>query len=179
MKNIALVCALLTLAVAGPAAAQQTTADGDRAYRLVGTWSCETAQHSISTTTYTRNDDGSVSMKNLFTTDNGLSGEFNETYRYDTRSNRWTWNSVQARVPNFKERGTAGPWTAEKWTFGGEIDQMEPIPTGSILPPRMITVPLRMVYTDLTDSTFRRDFETVLNDRWTPFSESTCKRVVS
>jgi hypothetical protein len=166
---------LLVAATPPPSPAQpaQTT---DRAYGLIGTWSCESFAHSRGTMTFTRNADGSISMKNLFTTIDGRSGAFDEQYRFDPAMARWSWTAAIPGVATFEERGSAGEWTADEWTFDGVVRTSSPASPDSIAGPKLSSQALRMTYTDLGGAAFRRGFEVFRNGTWVPASTSTCKR---
>jgi hypothetical protein len=163
---------VLLLLAAAPAQGSET----DFVDRLVGTWSCETDAHTSATLTFVRNVDGSVSMKNVFKPVRGRSGEFAEQYRFDPRSAEWTWVSTQPGLPGWQETATAWPWAGDKWIFQGRLRDVSTRPSGSIGPPRTTTREIRMVYTDLGDAGFRREFEQNEVGTWVTVSASTCKR---
>ena len=167
---------LLVVAGLAPASAQQSNSASDRAFALLGTWSCESFIHSHGTWTYLRAPDGKISMRNRFKTATGLSREFDESYSLDPVSGRWTWTGTQPDRPGFVETGISGPWTAETWNFQGRTDIVTLAPAGSIQPPNHFTQQLRMVYTTLSPDAFRRELEVLQNGRWVSTNGSTCKR---
>lgn len=171
-RCIALSLTLLAGATA-PLAAQP-----DRAYSLIGTWSCSSSG-STGTITYVRNADGSISMKNVFVLANtGAHGEFDEQYRFDPATAVWTWTAEQPSMAAFQERGTAGPWTAQNWIFDGSLKLVPASRTFDSLsePTPMTEQAVRMVYTSLGGDVFRRDFESYQNGLWVVRSSGTCKR---
>ncbi len=137
----------------------------DAAYQLLGTWSCKSDARSSSTMTFTRNADGSIALKNVFATPGGLSGQFNETYRFNPRTARWAWTAELANNPAFQESGTAPPAKGSTWIFEGTISGAP-----------STTQDIRMIYTSLGDSTFRREFESSVGGSWQVTSASLCKR---
>jgi hypothetical protein len=169
-------CVVLFAAAVAPLSAQDGAPVTDRAPGLIGTWRCESIQHSNGTWSFERNQDDSIVMKNKFRTATGLSGEFDETYRFDPRSRLWNWSSLQADRPgSLQEDGKAAPWTADAWTFDGQKRETE-MSSGSILPARTVTQNIRMVYSSLGPDAFRRDIEVFHDGRWITTSASTCKR---
>jgi hypothetical protein len=172
-RSIAISLALLAGATA-PLAAQP-----DRAYSLIGTWSC-TSSASTGTMTYVRNADGSISMKNVFelASQPAARGEFDETYRFDPAAAVWTWTADQPQLAAFHERGTAGPWTTQTWIFDGTATMAGSRTLDSIAEPAPATTQaVRMVYAGLGDNVFRRDFEFYQKGLWVIRSSGTCKRV--
>jgi hypothetical protein len=148
-----------------PAASLSTPSD--RAYDLIGTWTCVTAAHASATMTFTRESDGSISMRNVFTTPGGA-GEFDEVYRL-VPGGYWSWIATQPDRADFKEAATANPWAAEKWFFDGTVTER---------PHRHDTDThrIRMIYTRLSDASFEREFELYDSDVWKTTSSSICKR---
>ena len=152
------------LVTAAPAVAQQAAPNPDHAFGLIGTWKCESAANSRGTMRFTRDASGSISLKHDFETADGISGEFNETYRLDSATARWEWSSTLRSAPDFEESGSAGPWTADTWIFDGTQQQGQ------------TTEPIRMVYTKLSDSSFQREIQVQVNGGWLPRSASSCTR---
>ncbi len=149
----------------------------DRAATLVGTWSCESIQHSLATETFARNAVDTITMKNTFRTATGLSGEWDETYRYDAKSGQWRWTSTQAGRPELQETGSGPRWTGDKWTIEGQMILSQPSAEGSVTTqPRPFVTSIRSVYTSLGADAFRHDIERFQNGMWVTGSASTCKR---
>ncbi len=147
----------------------------DRTDMLLGTWHCESLAGSKGTWTFTRAGDGTLSMQNTF--HNGpVSGGFREVYRFDAANEIWTWDSAEAGSPGFHETGKAQPSTSDTWTFYGKVHDLEYPATGSIEQPRVIEANVRMVYTFVDDSTFRREYDVMRDGVWSRTSGSTCKR---
>lgn len=172
LRSIALSLALLAGATA-PLAAQP-----DRAYSLIGTWSC-TSTGSTGTMTYVRNADGSISMKNVFASASATwaRGAFDEQYRFDPATAVWTWTAALPNRADFEESGTAGPWTTQRWIFDGTLRVAGSRTLDSILEPAPTTTQaVRMVYTSLADNVFQRDFEFYQKGLWVIRSSGTCKR---
>lgn len=144
-------------------------APADRAYSLIGTWSCQTSAGGGATMTFAREDDGSISMRNLFTNETGASGEFNEGYRFVAPEQYWSWTATLQGRPDFKEAATAGMWTAEKWFFDGTVAQR---------PHRQDTDThrIRMIYTWISESSFEREFETYDGSVWKTTTSAVCKK---
>ncbi|HEY1976872.1 MAG TPA: hypothetical protein VGG89_10020 [Candidatus Baltobacteraceae bacterium] len=132
---------------------------------LIGTWSCSSVSHTVSTMRFSRASDGSISMANRYTTEGGDAGEFDETYSYDPKGKIWTWSTTDS-ITGSREEGTAGPWTGRTWTFDGTRYMR----SGS-------KQKMQMVYTRLNDNAFRREF--MISRRETPImtSSSLCKRI--
>jgi hypothetical protein len=166
---------MIALAVSAPATAQQLSAT-DPAYGLVGTWSCESFAHSDGTWTITRNAANTISLINHFKTQGGLSGEFDEVYTLDPASGHWTVSATEPGRTGFSETMTAGPWSGDVWNFEGTLDQTVAPPAGAIQEPRHFDQTIRMVYTRLAPTAFRREMETLRNGEWVSTSASTCKR---
>jgi hypothetical protein len=117
-------------------------------------------------------------MKNVFRTATGLSGEWDDTYRYDAKTGHWTWTSSQANRPgSLQEKGIAPRWTGDKWTFEGQETLTQPAAEGSVTTqPRPFVTSIRSVYTSLGPDAFRHEIETFRNGGWVTGSASTCKR---
>ncbi len=169
MKILGSTLVFATLFTAAPAIALSPSApDGTaahRAYALIGMWSCESVAHSTGTVTFTRNDDGSIAMKNVFKTAIGTPGEFQESYNFDPAKKMWNWTSTYVTDPEITEVGTAPEWLGDTWVFDGSFNA-----------PKAQT-PERMVYTLLGDTAFKREFEVKNNDgNWTDTSAETCTR---
>ena len=98
-------------------------------------------------------------MRNLFRFPNGTPAEIDETYRFDAAANIWNWALPQPTGPEFRQEAVP--------------------PNGSIRPPRASKRDLRMVYTTLSATALRREFERNNNGRWVTFSGSTCKKLAS
>ena len=156
------------------AAGAQSVPNADRATELLGTWSCESIAHSMGNWVFKRNGDGSLTMKNNFKTEDGLTGEFDERYRVDSTTGQWTWSSLQPSLPGFQESGKADPWTADKWVFEGNMSLAGTSNSINYSPTRIQD--LRMIYSALGNDAFRREFEVRRDGRWVTFSASTCVR---
>jgi hypothetical protein len=154
-------------ALTGPAYAQ--TAVADKAPLLIGTWSCETAARSQSTMIYSRNPDGSIAMKNNFTTVYGQTGEFDELYRFDSAAKVWNWSATMPGDHGFAQSGTAQPWTADAWVFTGTMSRRTQ--SGA-----QRSAPVRMTYLLSQSGTFARKFEIQANGAWTTLSSGTCTK---
>jgi hypothetical protein len=141
----------------------------DRAYALVGVWTCQTSAASSATMTFARQSDGSIAMRNVFSADGGASGEFDEVYRLVTPAQYWSWVATLQGRPDFKEAATAGMWTAQKWFFDGTVTQ-RPHPHDTE------THRIRMIYTWISDTSFEREFEIYENGIWRMTSSSVCRR---
>lgn len=161
---------MLLAAATAPAASQSATAD--RADQLVGTWSCGSAAGANGTMTFTHQSDGSLSMTNAFVTASGDPGTFDEEYRFAPSESFWSWKASWRDHEDFKEAGTAGMWTAQKWFFDGTVNQR----SGHDGP---VIHRIRMIYTWLTNSSFEREFESYEDGVWKPTSSSVCRRAVS
>ena len=166
---------MVALAVAAPASAQQRSA-ADSAYGLIGTWACESIAHSTGTWTITRDSENQISLKNRFVTASGLQGEFDEVYTLDPASGHWAVSATDPGRPGFLETMTAGPWSGDVWNFEGDLDEVLTPPAGAIQEPRRFDQTIRMVYTRLAPTAFRREIETLRNGQWVSTSASTCKR---
>lgn len=138
----------------------------ERAYWLVGTWSCESLAHTKTHMAFTREQDG-MSMQNRYRTADGVSGEYDETYKYDSQASRWTWETTESSSGS-KEEGTAGPWLTGKWTFDG-TRRYENVPAQHI----------QMIYSRIDNASFRREFGISHAGAWMTTSSSVCKRTSS
>jgi hypothetical protein len=167
--SFALLLMLLAAATAPAASQPAAAAAADRAYQLVGAWSCESAAGANGTMTFTRQSDGSLAMTNAFVTASGDPGTFDEVYRFDPSGSYWSWKATWRDHDDFREAGTAGMWTAQKWFFDGTLNQ-RPGHDGPVIHR------IRMVYTWLTNDSFEREFETFEDGVWKPTSSSVCKR---
>jgi len=168
--------AIAVVALASAAAAQQPE-NNDRAYWLIGQWSCESLGHSHGTWTFSRTDSG-ISLQQSFKTPDNLSGQIAEDYHFEPRAKRWVWTSTQ-NGPGSLAVARATPWTGEQWIFEG-TNSKTPLPApGSDVPPQTNVRALRMVFTALGDGAFRRDFERIENGTWVTSNLSTCKRLIS
>ncbi len=65
---------------------------------------------------------------------------------------------------------------SDVWNFEGNVDQVLTPPAGAIQEPRRFDQPIRMVYTRLAPTAFRREMETLRNGQWVSTNASTCKR---
>jgi hypothetical protein len=143
----------------------------DRAYDLIGTWTCESTAGSTATMAFTRQSDGSISLRDAYTTASGTRGEFDEAYRIVLPAQYWSWVATWQGHPDFKEAASAGMWTAQKWFFDGTVaDRPKPHDTE--------THRIRIVYTRLTDASFEREFETYDGGVWKRTSSSVCRRQI-
>jgi hypothetical protein len=138
------------------------SAPGDRAYSLIGTWSCKGETRGKGTLTFTQNPDGSIALKNTFKMKNGQ-GERDEQFRFDSQNSTWTWTATR---PDAQDTGTAGAWTASDWTFEGTRRN----------PDSNTSEQIRMVYTALSDGSIRRHTEEYQNGAWVVRSGSICRR---
>jgi hypothetical protein len=131
----------------------------DRSTNLVGgVWQCETIAGNTGTHTYVANDDGSLELATELRA-GYRTFRIRETYTYDSGRKLWT-----VRSDGNAYTGTASPWTGYKWTFEGtESDHG-------------LRRAVRMVYFDLADQAFRRDFQDKQNGSWQTYSAETCKR---
>jgi len=132
--------------------------ESDRAYRLTGSWACETLGGLPATHAYTRQGDGTIKLRNVLTIakrDYGI----DETYRFDRTKNVWTTTTGSDAYV-----GVAPKWVGDKWVFEGTM------PDGNR------RIPVQMVYSMLGDGAFRRDFVKVENGTSKTFAAETCHR---
>jgi hypothetical protein len=173
MRAVGLVLAVLIALIAVPARAQQSS---DRAYWLVGTWSCRSMYNSVGTWTFVRNDDGSISLSNVFHPEGGERGNFLETYRFDSAAGVWRWSATRMHETTVREYGIAAPWTGADWIYDAHIPLDSSMLSGSIGQPRTRSEQVRIVYTMLDDATFQRKLESMVSGKWTLTNGSICKR---
>jgi hypothetical protein len=131
----------------------------DRVYDLLGTpWSCATRRGQPSTHAYELQDDGTIVLTNTVIVA-GKPYVLHETYRYDVDRGRWvTRTQADAYV------GSAPKWSADVWSFDGvETD-------------RGRKFPVRMVYTQVDATTFKREFFDRSAGGNTLFLSETCRR---
>jgi hypothetical protein len=146
-----------------PAASPQPSAPPglphDRAVNLVGgVWQCETVAGNTGTHTYTENDDGSIELATELRA-GFRTFHIHESYTYEDARKLWT-----VRAAGNAYTGTAGPWTGYKWIFEGSEQG------------HGTRRALRMVYFDLADQAFRRDFQAKQDGLWRTYSAETCRR---
>jgi hypothetical protein len=163
---------LLACILAKPALAQTP----DRAFHLLGTWTCKEISQSTSRWTFTRKGDNAIALHNEFRSASGETATFDETYRQNPKTGQWTWQATNGSA--IYERGTAGPWNSRTWTFAGTIDVMR----GQKSKPRAVKYArfgVRMIYTDLGNDALQREFQSLRgrNRTWTSYSIGTCRRV--
>jgi hypothetical protein len=132
----------------------------DRAANLLGgVWQCETIAGSTGTHTYTENeDDGSIELQTELHT-GFRTFRITEIYRFDDSRNSWT---VETQGGAYS--GSAPAWNGGKWIFDG-FERL-----------RGNRRPVRMVYFDLGDRAFRRDFQARQEGVWQTYSAETCLR---
>jgi hypothetical protein len=139
-----------------PAASHEREPSGaDRAYSLTrGTWDCTTFGGADATHTYTRKADGTIELHNVL---NIAKHDYaiDETYRFDRAKDQWT-----ASTSGGAYAGVAGKWLADKWIFNGDM------------PIDGHRVAVQMIYSNLGERAFRRDFIRV--EDGTPFAAETC-----
>lgn len=143
----------------------------DRAYDLVGTWSCESRYGSIGAHVYVRNSDGSMTMRNEFRLSSGQPVTVEETYRYDARRAGWTistppdswFGAINASAP---------PWSGKDWTFEGTRS------TERAASPHIVrlTGPVRLTYRFPQRDRLERHFQVQTDGIWEPYSDETCAR---
>jgi hypothetical protein len=165
---------LAGLVVAAPVRADAPGSAADNAYWLVGSWVCHSRADSAGTATFARNADGSITLKALFG-HGDRTGEFDETYRFDAKNGTWTWTSTQAGHPGLLETATAGPWTSQDWTFEG-TEFAERIRQDKVVNARRIQRPLRMLFVNLNNASYERDFQAYVRGHWATFSSENCAR---
>ena len=100
-----------------------------------------------------------LTAESQLTAQNGKVLTIHERLRYDPAKKQWS-----AHVQNGAFIGVATSWTKHKWIFAG---------TSSA---HGRTVPTRMVYTNLGDLAFRRDFQAIVQRHWRSVGGETCKR---
>jgi hypothetical protein len=131
----------------------------DRAYRLIGgTWDCETIEGNSAPHTYRLAADGSILLHTLLS-EGTKTFPIDERYRFDRSQNQWTASTFGGSYSS-----TAPPWFDDKWTFNGVA-----ILNG-------LRVPVRMIYTDLDEHAFRRDFRQQRAQTWETVASETCTR---
>ena len=132
---------------------------GDRVANLIGgIWQCETVSGSYGTQTYSQDQDGSIELQIELHT-GPRTFHTTESYRFDGARKVWR---VEAQGGAYT--GSAMPWSGYKWIFDG---------TASELGERSS---VRMIYYDLADQAFRRDFQERQNGVWQTYSAETCRR---
>jgi len=132
--------------------------DGPLRYFADTSWTCETFGGSKETHVYKRTDGGFV-LHNVLQTPTGQTFNLDETYAFDFK--RRVWNVRQSD----------GVYVAKSVlstdTFlifeGNEMERGAP-------------TLVRMRYHMYDDVYFRRDFETLRDGRWIPYSGETCER---
>lgn len=123
-----------------------------------GTWDCETIEGNSAPHTYVVERDGSLFLHTTLLI-GAKAFTIDERYRYDRALGKWIATTVGNPYAS-----TASPWLGEKWIFDGHA---------SIDGKR---TPVRMIYTDLDERAFRRDFRQFRNEAWVTVASETCKR---
>jgi hypothetical protein len=132
---------------------------GDRAANLVGgVWQCETISGSSGTKTYTEAQDGSIDLQIELHT-GPRTFHISEAYHFDGARKLWHLDTQGGLYA-----GSAGPWTGYKWIFDGTAND-----GGE-------RRPVRVIYFDLADQAFRRDFQDKRYGMWQTYSAETCRR---
>ncbi len=130
----------------------------DRAYALLGRWSCVTRGGIASTHTYARWSADAFTLDNVVRVGD-RSYTIRELYRFEPSEDLWL-NATQDDAYN----GTAAPWRQTQWLFEGSV------PAGSR------RLPVRMIYSELSTREFQRDFEKFDGGAWSSFASETCRR---
>ena len=131
----------------------------DRAYRLLGaTWDCETIEGNSAPHSYRLSADGSILLHTQLSVGT-KSFPIDERYRFDRSQNLWTATTLGTTYAS-----TAPPWLDDKWVFNG-VELL-----GGL------RVPVRMIYTDLDEHAFRRDFRQLRSGAWQTIASETCSR---
>ena len=131
----------------------------DRAYRLLGrTWDCETIEGNSAPHDYRLAADGSLLLHTQLS-EGRKSYPIDERYRFDRARNVWTATTIGTSYAS-----TAPPWFDDKWVFNG-VESVNGV-----------RVPVRMIYTDLDEHAFRRDFRQLRGDTWQTIASETCTR---
>lgn len=107
-------------------------------------------------------------MRDLFS-GGDAAGEFDEIYRLVAPQQYWSWIATWSGHPDFKEAGTAGLWTAQKWFFDGTVTQ-RPHPHDTE------THRIRMIYTWISNTSIERELEIFQSGVWRITSSSVCRR---
>ena len=168
----------LIVAISGASASQARCADAPITSHvpwLAGTWTCHGATTSA-TQTYTRGGDGSLSLTNVVHLASGASVEYDDTFHFDTAANRWKWQSVSLEDSGLTQDGTASDWTAGTWTFDGTVRKFQAPERGTINGRITRQDDLRVTYTYLGESSFRRVFAVADGDAWKTVSDTSCTR---
>lgn len=173
MRYVGFVFAALIAVSTAPACAQQSS---DRAYWLVGTWSCRSMYNSVGTWTFVRNDDGSISISNVFHPEGDQRGQFLELYRFDPKAGVWRWSATRMHETTVREYGIAAPWTGTDWIFDAHLPLDSSKLADSIQRPRTASQETRIVFTMLDDATFQRKIESIVSGKWVLMTGSICKR---
>ncbi len=133
--------------------------NNDRAYRLPGgTWACETIEGNSAPHTYRLARDGSILLHTALVF-GARTFAIDERYRFDRKRNEWIATTYGESYVS-----TAPPWLGDKWTFDGVAE----------IGGRRVRT--RMIYTDLEERAFRRDFRQLRRGAWATIASETCKR---
>jgi hypothetical protein len=176
MMRLAIVFAVLFALIASPALAQETQQNSDRAYWLIGTWSCHSMYNSVGTWTFVRNDDTTFSLDNVFHPEGGRRGEFLERYHFDSSAGVWRWTATRQHETTVQEDGMAAPWTGTDWIFLAHIPLGSSLLSDSIQHAGSASEQTRVVYTMLDETHFQRKLERMVSGKWGLVSGTICKR---
>lgn len=167
-----LVLALLLALSLGTTGRAQTAVPGNSSdvatadvSRLLGTWNCDGGTGGGSTTeTYTRAGQTSVALGNAVRTSSGANGFVSETFVYAPSSATWTVTALPNRF--FDGLRASGPvWArGSQWILAG---------TETF---RKVTMPVRIVYTDLGGNSFRREHQVQGGGMWRDDAAYLCRR---
>ena len=162
--NLLLLLALILLAAETP-----TATPTDRAYLLVGNWHCETYAGSKATRTYTKvANEPAINSTNTVRLPNGFYVVMREHYVYDVATGSWAVDSPESALWGAMH-ASAEPWSEKQWIFTG----IGALPGSK---GRMLSQPIRMIYTALGENAFRRSHQIKGEQLWRNYSEEVCTR---
>ena len=130
----------------------------DRAYTLVGLWSCKTFGGLTATHAFAQPTTGTLLLHNVLRI-NDRDYVIDEAYRYNAATGSWS-NVTQGGA----YVGTAGRWLGATWVFDGTIAD------------RQAHVPVKMTYVTLGRGAFLRRFERRTGAGWVTYAAETCQR---
>jgi len=130
----------------------------DRAFSLIGAWSCRTFGGASATHTFVRQNDATLLLHNVLRLGE-RDYDIDETYRFNHANERWS-NVTEGGA----YVGTARRWLGSTWVFDGSVAD------------RGRRLPVTMTYARLSSRAFRRRFNRLQHGVWVTYAAETCQR---
>ena len=128
----------------------------DRFAAIAGSWSCVSTNGVQTSHVYEAKRDGSIELTNLAKLENAQ--PITERYGWDARKRLWTLQGA------FGFSAMARPWTDDALVFDGHMTELPRQPE------------MRVVYTYVDATHFKRDFGYMREGTWVPGTGETCTK---